>query len=70
MKRICIVLAIATCFGACGNNSNSEGNQEDSTNSVTLPAGRSSDSLAVPDSITSPPPGMDSATMHSDSVRK
>lgn len=71
MKRICLALAIATCFAACGNNSNSEGNGADSANSITLPEDRSSDSLAIPDSVTSPRPGgADSMGMRKDSARK
>jgi uncharacterized lipoprotein NlpE involved in copper resistance len=48
MKRLCIVLAAAFCFAACGNNSSSEPRGTDTANSVVLPANRSSDSLAVP----------------------
>lgn len=70
MKRICIVFAIATCFAACGNNSDSEKTETDSNSSVTLPEDRSSDSLAIPDSITSPRPGADSMGMRKDSARK
>lgn len=72
MKRICIVLAIATCFAACGNNSNSGQDTTDSTNSVTLPENRSSDSLAVPsDSLTQPRSGTtDSMGVRSDSTRR
>ena len=70
MKRICILLAVATCFAACGSNAEGDATGTDTTNSVTLPENRSSDSLVVPDSTTIPSRmGADSTGVRKDSMK-
>ncbi|MEO8404775.1 MAG: hypothetical protein ABI480_09275 [Chitinophagaceae bacterium] len=44
MKRILLII-ICAIFGACNNSSDSKSSGTDTSNSVTLPAGRSSDSI-------------------------
>ncbi|MGN6294512.1 MAG: hypothetical protein ACTHMV_17315 [Chitinophagaceae bacterium] len=62
MKKILLFFAVTVIVAACNNNADNQDMGKDSTDSVVLPGGRSSDSLAVP------PQTSDSARM-ADSAR-
>lgn len=67
MKAVILLICLSVSMLACTNNADNQGTGVDSSNTVILPAGRSSDSLAVPNDTMSSSPA-DSTAMKSDTM--